>query len=161
MDVESMIAQLQSAVLRRISATGAKRALEEIPEVVEAYPHLRTWKPNDLGYHWGTLVETDMRIRGEAYEDIETTDLVILDDLGRTPLSGREMSLVSGLIDTRYSHNLPVIVTTNLSRADLSERVGVQIVSRLWGSCMRITMTGPDRRMAPKYQQMNMVDLIA
>lgn len=277
-----MIAQLQNAVLRRISATGAEKALDEIPDLLRAYPHVRTWKQDDLGHHWGTLMETDTHLRGEAYEDlksyadhtiavplhesgkfkeerccvcrtraaedlitlaefpprftelsldeldpstakeaakeylveyfmkapqghgllfagpvgtgktqlavslgmelvrkylirarfltveefmkqardfreparredIETTDLLILDDLGRTPLSAREIPLVSGLIDLRYSHKLPVMVTTNLSRADLSERVGIQIVSRLWESCTRVTTNGIDRRMGGKH----------
>lgn len=84
-------------------------------------------------------------------EDTETTDLVILDDLGRTPLSSREISLVSGLIDLRYSRKLPIIVTTNLSHADLSERVGVEIVRRLWESRTRVTMKGIDRRMGGKH----------
>ncbi len=107
-------------------------------------------------------IREESRMRG-APSELELSrifrecDLLILDDLGKELCSDWSMSFLYGIINARYEAMLPTIVTTNydgdkLVRALTPVRTGDNqkaraIVSRLCECCVRVTLTGEDRRM--------------
>ncbi|MGB9858666.1 MAG: ATP-binding protein [Moorellaceae bacterium] len=74
-------------------------------------------------------------------------DLLILDDLGTARLSDFDVDRVTDFIDHIYRNMAPVlVVTTNLSKAELKEYLGERTASRLMEMCEPIIFKGPDRR---------------
>lgn len=77
---------------------------------------------------------------------------LILDDVDKA--RGTEYAaeqLLDGL-DTRIERGAPLLITTNLTPAELANRwpepYGESIASRLGGECLPVHMTGEDRRLA-------------
>lgn len=77
---------------------------------------------------------------------------LVLDDLDKTRPTEYGAENVFLAIDGRTSNDVPLLVTTNLSLAELATRwpepYGEAIASRLAGYCEIVKMTGPDRRVA-------------
>lgn len=85
------------------------------------------------------------QIRAEA-EKIETSDLLIVDDLG-TEMSGQFVtSALYGLLNYRLLEKKPMIITTNLNIEEAGKRYSPQIASRLYGEFRRLTFLGSDIR---------------
>lgn len=72
--------------------------------------------------------------------------LLLLDDLGAAKQSPWTEELTYRLVNHRYNHLLPTLVTTNLPVADLREAVGDRVASRLAEMTQRVILTGRDRR---------------
>jgi DNA replication protein DnaC len=70
---------------------------------------------------------------GCGYVKHQTSDLLIIDDLGREPSSKSDWadSVWDKVIDYRYSHKLPTVITTNLTKKELSKRYNERIIDRL------------------------------
>ncbi|MEO3922682.1 ATP-binding protein [Micromonosporaceae bacterium B7E4] len=75
-----------------------------------------------------------------------TAGLLLLDDLGAAKASEWTEEITYRLIDHRYTHCLPTILTTNVPTANLREQLGDRVASRLSEMCTRVTLTGGDRR---------------
>jgi len=76
---------------------------------------------------------------------IVNTELLVLDDLGtRTPTEGF-CDFLYAVINNRYSDMKGIVVTTNLNPAEISEKFGKAITSRLL-SGEKIRMDGNDMR---------------
>lgn len=73
-------------------------------------------------------------------------DLLAIDDLGSMKLTDWGAAHLLGIVDYRWSHQLPIIVTTNIP--DLGLLVGDRIASRLADGLESIALTGPDLRRA-------------
>lgn len=58
-------------------------------------------------------------------------DLLILDDLGAEASSERNISMVYELINSRINRQLPIIINTNLSLAELKARYSDRLFSRI------------------------------
>ena len=95
--------------------------------------------------------KTQMRIR-----DCQEAALLVLDDLGAEKPSGWAIERLYMMIDHRYAHKLPLIVTTNVPVTRLAEHMfslgadsgsSARIASRLVQMCTGGKMVGPDRRM--------------
>lgn len=56
---------------------------------------------------------------------------VILDDIGSADLSKYDTSVISDIIDTRYSHNKATIFTSNLNESGLEQAIGVRMADRV------------------------------
>jgi DNA replication protein DnaC len=78
-----------------------------------------------------------------------TAGLLLLDDLGAAKASEWTEEITYRLIDHRYTHCLPTILTTNVPTASLREHLGDRVASRLAEMCTRVTLTGSDRRRVP------------
>ena len=67
----------------------------------------------------------------------EPRDVLILDDVGKT--KPRDISFLQGvyfrIIDERYAGNKPIVLTTNLSLADLEAHIGGSCADRLNEMC--------------------------
>jgi DNA replication protein DnaC len=88
----------------------------------------------------------DSRIETEeqVYRQLETVDLLIVDDVGK--LRPRDSSFLQGVyfrvIDSRCTHNRPVILTTNLdvTKGELEAHIGGASADRLRGMCGKENM---------------------
>jgi DNA replication protein DnaC len=76
-----------------------------------------------------------------------TSPLLALDDLGSEAVTDWVRDRLYTLLNHRWDHYLPLIVTTNVRAADLAERIGRGVASRIAGCCaQRISGKGPDAR---------------
>ena len=82
----------------------------------------------------------------ERLDRLATVHLLAVDDIGSVQVTDWTAAHLLGLVDHRWSHHLPTIVTTNASK--LGELVGERIASRFADGATAITFTGPDRRRA-------------
>ena len=86
------------------------------------------------------------RTVGDTLSVIADCDLLILDDLGAESRSERTASLIYEVINGRISRSLPIIVSTNYTINELSERYNDRILSRLLSMNVRF-FEGNDNRL--------------
>ncbi len=90
--------------------------------------------------------------KNTGQDESETIDafskpaVLFLDDLGIEKATDWSMSMLFLLIDRRYRQNLKTFFSSNLSIAQLSERLGDRVSSRIAGMCAVIHLDGRDRR---------------
>ena len=83
-----------------------------------------------------------------------SSDVLILDDLGKESASAWSASMIFQIVNYRYEAMRPLIVTSQYDLAGLEKRIARQgehesaraIVSRLWQMCHEIKLSGEDRR---------------
>lgn len=73
--------------------------------------------------------------------------ILFLDDVGAEKISDWVLETFYLIINKRYNDMLPIIFTSNYNIADLSERLGDRIVSRIVESCNIVKLDGNDRRL--------------
>jgi DNA replication protein DnaC len=83
---------------------------------------------------------------------VETADLLLLDDLAAERVTDWTGEVLYRLIDARWAHMRPTIITTNATGATVRERLGDRVASRLNGMGVIVSMTGEDRRVAGKHR---------
>ena len=71
-------------------------------------------------------------------------DLFALDEVGAQRVNDWDADALSVLLDTRWQHRRPTLVTTN--EADLKSILGDRTASRLADGATLVRFTGPDRR---------------
>ena len=82
-------------------------------------------------------------------DDLNSFPLLVIDDLNTERKTEYMNEIVYNVIDARYRANLPLIVTTNLTREELTKPADItykRIFSRLFEMCVPIEVTGKDRR---------------
>lgn len=85
----------------------------------------------------------------EYIDDLCSYDLLIIDDLGAERKSEFMQEMVFNVIDARYRAGAPVIITTNLTAAELSKpgEIGYsRIYDRVMERCLAIKVDGQSRR---------------
>jgi len=94
----------------------------------------------------------------ELLDEVITTPLLVLDDLGSERLSDWAKDILHYIITTRYNELRPIIITSNIgikSKREqdesfiiesLEDRLGKSIASRLTEMCKIIEMDGEDMR---------------
>lgn len=124
----------------------------------EAYAALRVLSLSGAICKWRAVLASDyLRIVGprngvdteREFEAYAGAHVLLLDDLGShlgTPWSESELLR---LIDRRYAHLRPTLITSNIKRAEFVATVGTRIASRLNEMCTIATMIGDDRRCQP------------
>lgn len=83
------------------------------------------------------------------YDNLNKFPLLVIDDLSAERKTEYMQEIVFNVIDSRYRANLPLIVTTNLTREELlqpSDLAYKRIFSRLFEMCTPIEVSGADRR---------------
>lgn len=80
------------------------------------------------------------------YDSVERAGLLLLDDLAAERSSDWTGETLYRLIDYRWANLLPTIITTNATPAEVRERMGDRVASRLNGMGRVVRMTGEDRR---------------
>jgi len=81
--------------------------------------------------------ETIMSFRG----------ILFIDDIGAEKMTEWVAETFYLILNHRYNDELPTIFTSNLSPAELSEKLGDRIASRIVGSCDVVKLDGEDRRL--------------
>ena len=85
----------------------------------------------------------------QYYDNLNTFPLLVIDDLSAERKTEYMQEIVFNVIDARYRANLPLIVTTNLTREELLNPTNItnqRIFSRLFEMCTPIEVAGKDRR---------------
>ena len=78
--------------------------------------------------------------------DAAKAKVLVLDDVGAEKISEWVREQLFLLINERYENQLPTIITTNASMAELEARIGGAAVSRIWGMCRGYVLDGEDHR---------------
>ena len=86
------------------------------------------------------------RSEGNTMDMIISAELVIMDDLGSEFQTSFTESAVYNIINSRLNLNKPTIISTNLSRNELSDKYNERIISRLTGCYLPFSFIGKDIR---------------
>jgi len=122
----------------------------------EAYGAMRELAVSGVAARWGATTAADLYaalrprhgIDSEAeFRRYRDARLLLIDDLGaeRKPTEFTE-EINFRLINHRYEHHLPTLMTSNVRPKELAERLGDRVTSRLAEMCQRVAMEGNDRR---------------
>lgn len=82
----------------------------------------------------------------EVFERYATAQLLVIDDLGAAKGSEWTEEVNYRLINHRYEHRLPTLITSNVLPRELGEALGERVTSRLVEMAARVVMKGDDRR---------------
>lgn len=82
----------------------------------------------------------------ETLQGLLGCELLILDDLGAELINQFSVAQVNSIVNTRIIANLPTIISTNLSVAELEKAYTERFVSRVIGSYRRLGFIGRDVR---------------
>ena len=96
--------------------------------------------------------------RQRYYDHLNSFSLLVIDDLSAERKTEYMQEIVFNVIDARYRANLPIIVTTNLTREELLSPVDLtqqRIFSRLFEMCTPIEVVGKDRRQQALKEDIN------
>ena len=100
------------------------------------------------------LLKGAIGVRGGRYdellEDVKTTPVLLLDDLGIERQTEFSMEVVTGIVMARYDAELPTMFTSNKGLGDLAVLYDDRIVSRIHGMCQPsgiVEVTGVDARL--------------
>lgn len=94
------------------------------------------------------------RAEGNSEDMLNECDLLILDDLGTEFSSPFYVSCLYNIINTRLLEHLPTIISTNCEQAELMDRYGEQITSRLIGHYEPVRFWGKDIRQIKAAERM-------
>lgn len=72
--------------------------------------------------------------------------LLIIDDLGTARITEWADEKLFEIIDYRYSQELPIIFTTNVTPAELKDKMDKRTIDRLKEMCNFISVTAPSQR---------------
>lgn len=107
---------------------------------------------HDRGLEGLAITATDLFLRSLpsapdrlALRAYERVDVLLLDDL-TGDLSDWERKILFQLVDARSAGNRLTILTSNLRREEVKERLGDRLASRLSHRLRLISIEGPDRR---------------
>lgn len=78
---------------------------------------------------------------------MKNTPMFVLDDLGKEKKTDWSSSVLFDVINSRYEHQLPLIITSNFTAAELADHVGSAVWSRLYETAGVVVMQGVDHRM--------------
>jgi len=84
-----------------------------------------------------------------VFDDLNYTDLLVLDDLEAQRDTSYMNEVVFTVIDSRCAVKKPIIVTSNITMKDFAEPSTIErrrVFSRLQEMCLPLAVTGSDRR---------------
>ncbi|MFD8783772.1 ATP-binding protein [Kitasatospora sp. NPDC059599] len=147
-----------SAGARRQVATGPSLLMAGVVgsgKTHEAYGAVRALVRAGIGVRWRATTAADLyaELRPGSDTDAERVltaysrvPLLILDDLGAAKSSEFVEEQTYRLINRRYNHMLPTLITTNLPIKDLRTCLGDRVTSRLAQMTTRVSFEPVDRR---------------
>lgn len=87
------------------------------------------------------------RVDAEAeFNRYAKAGLLVVDDLGAAKSSEWTEEVNYRLINHRYAHRLPTLITSNVPPKDLGSALGERVASRLIEMTTRVVLKGEDRR---------------
>ncbi|WP_165984004.1 ATP-binding protein [Streptomyces sp. YIM 98790] len=174
--ITAWVAQVAAAAVPPGSNDAGRRQITTGPSLLllgptgtgktwQAYGAIRALTAAGLGVRWQATTAADLYARTRPREGMDPesllqrtmrTPLLLLDDLGAARTTEWTEEITYRLVNWRYAHQLPTLITSNLAPARtpgmppgqpvLRERLGDRVASRLAGMCAQIALTGPDRR---------------
>lgn len=90
--------------------------------------------------------EFDVSGQGKYLDDIKSIPMLVIDDLGQEHLTDWSRSQLYDIVNYRYEHKLPLIITTNLNADEIANRYGGAVWSRFNEMCDSVVMGGSDYR---------------
>lgn len=93
-----------------------------------------------------TFSESGRSDAAEAYEMLFESDLLIIDDLGTEMVNTFTNTEIFNLINTRLLRQKPMLLSTNLTPAQLKETYSERVASRLFGEFKFLYFYGKDLR---------------
>lgn len=84
-------------------------------------------------------------------DSLNNYDLLVIDDLSTERDTEYTAEIVQNVIDSRYRSGKPLIVTTNLTKAEYENPKNIKkerLFSRLYEMCLPLAVSGADRRRA-------------
>lgn len=121
----------------------------------QAYGAVRRLVQTGVGVRWRATTAADLyaNLRPRPGVDSERElaavsrcPLLIIDDLGAAKASEWVEEVTYRLINRRYNHMLPTLITTNLAIKDLRAHLGDRVTSRLAQMTTRVEFEPVDRR---------------
>lgn len=121
----------------------------------EAYGAVTALVQAGIGVRWRATTAADLyaELRPSSDTDAERVlatysrvPLLVLDDLGAAKTSEFVEEQTYRLINRRYNHMLPTLITTNLRIRDLKAYLGDRVTSRLAQMTTRVEFEPVDRR---------------
>lgn len=82
----------------------------------------------------------------EVFRSYLDAPVLVIDDLGAAKNSEWTEEVNYRLINHRYQHSLPTIVTSNVAPLDMAHEFGDRVASRLAEMTERVVLLGDDRR---------------
>jgi DNA replication protein DnaC len=82
----------------------------------------------------------------ELVKELSNVELLLLDDMGAEKPTVWSIQMLYMIIDNRYTKEHPLIITSNYSLDDLSQKLDDRIASRIAEMCSVLHMEGKDRR---------------
>ena len=125
----------------------------------QAYGAIRAIGRSGAGCAWIVTTAADMygqlrprpRVDSEdEFDRFARIGLLVLDDLGAAKGTEWNEEINYRLINYRYEHQLPTIITTNVLPKNLQTALGERVASRLVEMARRVVISGPDRRLHVK-----------
>lgn len=83
----------------------------------------------------------------DEFEKVANVGLLVLDDLGAAKSSEWVEEINYRLINHRYEHEMPTLITSNVPPKNLGEALGERVASRLVEMATRVVLKGADRRL--------------
>ena len=123
---------LSAAIINRLAGQGIAGVFVVVPELLDAIRKSYDSKEAQ---------------EEEIIKIAETAPLLVLDDLGAEKPSEWAREKLYIIINRRYEDMLPTIITTNCTTAELIDRVGQRIVSRIIEMTAPYKIEGIDYRM--------------
>lgn len=84
--------------------------------------------------------------RNRELAKIKAVSILVIDDLGKEHKSEWTQSILYDIVNYRYEHLLPTIITTNFNDTELANYCEHAVWSRLGEMCSGIKMSGGDYR---------------
>ncbi|MEV7085902.1 ATP-binding protein [Streptomyces sp. NPDC093085] len=121
----------------------------------QAYGAVRRLVQGGVGVRWRATTAADLyadlrpRPGGDSERELAAVSrcpLLIIDDLGAAKASEWVEEVTYRLINRRYNHMRPTLITTNLRISDLRAHIGDRVASRLAQMTTRVEFEPVDRR---------------
>ncbi|WP_431952277.1 ATP-binding protein [Actinacidiphila sp. bgisy167] len=121
----------------------------------QAYGAIRLLVRMGLGVRWRATTAADLYASLRPRQGVDSErelaaisrcPLLIIDDLGAAKASEWVEEVTYRLVNRRYNHMLPTLVTTNLAIKDLRAHLGDRVTSRLAQMTTRVQFEPVDRR---------------
>lgn len=123
----------------------------------EAYGTVRLLAGSGASLGWRFITAADLygQLRPRHGIDAESvfevfakTRFLVVDDLGAAKGSEWTEEINYRLVNHRYEHNRPTLITSNVPPRELSAALGERVASRLYEMADRVALKGADRRRA-------------
>lgn len=104
----------------------------------------------NLGLYLIKLKKEWDEAESNVLEYVKHCDLLVIDDFGVEKVTEFVLDKVFALIDTRYRAEKPLIITTNLSLKEITDKFGSRISDRLQEMCYPLRVEGQSKRLNRK-----------